>query len=71
MIKLNREERLVKECYLPSISNTCKRTTPIVKSKLSVLIQNTDSVVVLGENKIDAKMTVVFMILNIYEIYDI
>jgi len=69
MIKLNRGERFVKEYYLPSIVNICKRTTLIVKSKLSVLIQN--SVVVLKENKIDAKMTVVFMILNTYEIYDI
>jgi len=69
MIKLNREKRLVKECYLPSIFNACKRTAPIVKSKLSVLIQN--RVIVLEENKIDAKMIVVFMILNTYEICDI
>ena len=52
-----------------SIFNTYKRTTPIIKSKLSVLIQN--NIVVLEENKIDAKITVVFMILNTYEIYDI
>jgi len=52
-----------------SIFNTYKRTTPILKSKLSVLIQN--NIVVLEENKIDAKITVVFMILNTYEIYNI